>query len=195
MQKTIANRLLKEKSFSDFAFYIKDSSLLNPSLSFYRTFADAFVNHRALIFEPHDGILNQLTNSGSLRYFKDQKLQKEIGLLSVVIDKIRARILRENTFLDFTLRPFQLKHFDNRWLQQVTENGRYLVADAIERPDLKAIKAPRILHIETFDRDEAENIALQGMIMSTGTRLLLFTEYTKINQDLLATLRSQYHLK
>ncbi|MES1219502.1 MAG: hypothetical protein ABUT20_28630, partial [Bacteroidota bacterium] len=98
-------------------------------------------------------------------------------------------------FLDFTLRPFQMKHFDNRWVQQLTENGRLIVADAIDQKDLRLLSTPRVLHIEQFDRDEAENIALQGAIMSSGTRLIFFKEYVEANHDLLETLRKEYHLK
>jgi hypothetical protein len=148
MQQAIANRLIKEKSYSDFAAYVKDSSLINPSLNFYHAFATAFVNHKALVFEPKDGILNQLINSGSLRYFRSSQLQTDIGSLSVVITKIRARNTRETSFLDFTLRPFQMKHFDNRWIQQLTENGRFIVADAIDQKDLRLLSSPRVLHIE-----------------------------------------------
>lgn len=195
MQQAIANRLIKEKSYLDFAVYVKDSSLINPSLNFYRAFAIAFVNHQALVFEPKDGILNQLINSGSLRYFRSSQLQTDIGLLSGVIAKIRARNTRETSFLDFTLRPFQMKHFDNRWIRQLTENGRMIVADAIDQKDLRRLSSPRILHIDQFDRDEAENIASQGAIMSSGTRLIFFKEYIDANHDLLETLRREYHLK
>jgi hypothetical protein len=97
--------------------------------------------------------------------------------------------------LDFTLRPFQLKHFDNRWVQGLTENGRLIVADAIDQKDLRIFPLPRILHVEQFDRDEAENIALQGAIMSSGTRLIFFKEYVEANHDLLETLRKEYHLE
>ncbi len=194
MQQAIVNRLTKEKSYSDFAAYVRDSSLINPSFNFYHSFATAFVNHKALIFEPKDGILTQLINSGSLRYFRNSQLQAAIGLLSVVIAKIRARYTRETTFLDFTLRPFQMKYFDNRWVQRLTENGRLIVADAIDEKDLRMYPSPRILHIEQFDRDEAENIALQGAIMSSGTRLIFFEEYVEANHNLLEALRKEYHL-
>jgi hypothetical protein len=194
MQQAVAGRLIKEKSYLDFAAYVKDSSLVNPSLNFYRSFATAFVNHRYLIFEPKDGILNQLVNSGSLRYFRSSQLQADIGLLSGVIAKIRTRNTRENTFLDFTLRPFQLKHFDNRWVKELSENGKLTVGDAVDQKDLTRYSFPRILHREQFDRDEAENIGIQGMIMSSGTRMIFFKEYIEANHNLLEALRREYHL-
>jgi|SRR6185295_4297872 len=195
IQQAIANRITKEKSYADFAAYIKDSNLVKPGMRFYLSFSNAFVNHRPLIFEPKDGILNQLINSGSLRYFRNKQLQTDIGLLSVAIGKIRSRVLRENTFLDFTLRPFQMKHFDNRWLSLVTDKGTITVADAIEKNDVSQYPSPRILHLQQFDKDEAENIALQGIIMSSGTRLIVFKEYADANHSLLMTLRKEYHLK
>ena len=195
MQQTILSRLSKEKSYTDFVDYIKDSSLEKPSINFYLAFSNAFVNHKALIFEPKDGILNQLINSGSLRYFRNSKLQAQVGLLGVAIGKIRSRILRENTFLDFTLRPFQIKHFDNRWIKELTNGGKLTVADAIAQKDPSHYPLPRILHLKQFDKDEAENIALQGVIMSSGTRLISFKEYEDCNHNLLMTLRKEYHLK
>ena len=195
IQKAIASRLVKEKGCIDFAAFVKDSSLTNPGLNFYQAFSTAFVNHGLLIFEPKDGILNQLINSGSLRYFRSNQLQTQIGLLNGAIARLRTRIVRENTFLDFTLRPFQLKHFDNRWIQFITENGKISTNEASKRNDLFLYPAPRILHVEQFDRAEAENIALQGLIIFSGTRLIIFKEYVDANHNLLMTLRKEYHLK
>ena len=73
MRQTILSRRSKEKSYLDFVDYVKDSSLEKPSINFYLAFSNAFVNHKALIFEPKDGILNQLINSGSLRYFRNSQ--------------------------------------------------------------------------------------------------------------------------
>jgi len=194
IQKAIDRRLIKEKACIDFAAFARDSSLINPGLNFYNAFATVFVNHGLLIFDPKDGILNQLINSGSLRYFKSSKLQTQIGLLDGTIARLRTRIVRENTFLDFTLRPFQLKHFDNRWIQQITDNGKISAAEATTKNDLSEYTVPRILHIKQFDRDEAENIALQGLIIFSGTRLITFKEYVDTNHNLLMTLRDEYDL-
>ena len=195
IQNAITRRLIKEKACIDFAAFARDSSLTDPGLNFYYAFSTAFVNHGLLIYDPKDGILNQLINSGSLRYFKSSQLQTQIGLLNGTIARLRTRIIRENTFLDFTLRPFQLKHFDNRWIQHITDNGKISTAEAMNKDDLSQYMVPRILHIKQFDRDEAENIALQGLLMFSGTRLIIFKEYVEANHNLLMTLRNEYHIK
>ena len=195
MQQVIADRLFKEQSFTEFSKYVRDSSLENPSLSFYYSFTTAFVNHKAIIFEPKEEILQQLINSGSLRYFKSSQLEKGISALNVAIKKIKNRIQREITFLDFDLRPFQLKYYDNHWLHQLTEYGKLTAADAMKRKDITKFPPPHILHLEQFDRKNAENISLQGLLMSSGTRMLAFTEYSEANHDLLMTLRKEYHLQ
>ena len=128
------------------------------------------------------------------RYFKSSKLQTQIGLLNGTIARLRTRIIRENTLLDFTLRPFQLKHFDNRWIQHITDNGKISTAEATTKNDLFKYAVPRILHIKQLDRDEAENIALQGLLMFSGTRLITFKEYVDANHNLLMTLRDEYNL-
>ena len=195
MQEVIAERLVKEQACIDFANYVRDSSLTKPSISFYRNFLMVVVYHRSMTFEANDGVLNQLINSGSLRYFKSRQLQTDIGKLNVVIGKIRSRILREYTMLDFTVRPFQLKHFDNRWVQELTENGKIPLKDALLQKDFQQLLVPRVLHIEQFDREDAANIALGVFITSSGTRNTQLKEYVAANHNLLMTLRKEYHLK
>src|SRR5215470_2888833 len=59
---------IKAKDLEYVVQYVKDSSLLNPSATFYNSVFEGFL--RNFRFEPKDGILSQLRNSGSLRYFK-----------------------------------------------------------------------------------------------------------------------------
>lgn len=193
METVIAARLIKEKSYESFARFAKDSNLTNPGLDFYKDFTIAFVNHRAYIFEPKTEILDQLISSGSLRYFKSQELEKNISSFRVAVKKIQSRVEREVTFLDHTLRPFQIRHFDNFWLNQISDFGKITIADAILK-DLSVYPRPRILHLDQFDRDEAVNTSLQGLIMSGGTRLILFKEYLEASQQLLSTLRNEYKI-
>ena len=98
-----------EKDVNYFISYTKDSSLINPSASFYHAVFSGFL--RGYRFEPEDGILNQLINSGSLRYMKAKLLQDEIGKLSVAIAKVRARNAIEMEFITSTSRPFSAKIF------------------------------------------------------------------------------------
>jgi hypothetical protein len=87
----IAIRIIKEKECAFFIEYVKDSSLINLSPRFYPAFTWAFIQSAQLLFEPNDGILNQLRNSGELRYFKSSELQASIGRLSVAVANVRTR--------------------------------------------------------------------------------------------------------
>ena len=72
VQQKIAIRNRKEEATIYFVKYVKDSSLTDLSSRFYPSFTWAFLQSAQLVFEPNDGILNQLRNSGELRYFKSR---------------------------------------------------------------------------------------------------------------------------
>src|SRR6187455_1565224 len=89
VQQFIAVRKIKETECNYFIAYVKDSSLTKLSTHFYRFFSWAFIQTGRILFEPDDGILNQLKNSGELRYFKSAEFQSAVGVLSVAIANIR----------------------------------------------------------------------------------------------------------
>src|ERR1041385_9036312 len=95
IQQKIAIRYTKEEECTYFINYVKDSSLTTLSSRFYPAYTWAFLQSAQLLFEPNDGILNQLRNSGELRYFKSNELQAIIGKLTVSIANIRTRNERE----------------------------------------------------------------------------------------------------
>src|SRR6202007_3348502 len=70
MQYRLSLRKAKEDQIYYFRRYVKDSSLVNLSPRFYPSFFWTFGVVSVIQFNPNDGILNQLRNSGSLRYFK-----------------------------------------------------------------------------------------------------------------------------
>src|SRR5688500_7499412 len=106
LDEKITIRIIKEKECAFFIDYVKDSSLTNLSTRFYPAFTWAFIQSAQLLFEPNDGILNQLRNSGELRYFKNSELQAAIGRLTVSIANIRSRNEKEYSFLEMNNRPF-----------------------------------------------------------------------------------------
>src|SRR5258706_4114772 len=123
IQKVLAIRLHKEDELGYFISFVRDSSLSNVSDSFYRSFTWSFLINSTILFEPADGMLSQLRNSGSLRYFKSNELQREIGELSVSIAKIRSRMGVEFGINAQDLRPFVIKFYDFRWDEELTKNG------------------------------------------------------------------------
>src|SRR4030095_11407728 len=127
----IANRNIKESECRYFIDYVKDSNLVNPSGRFFPAFTTTFIQIQYIIFEPNDGILNQLRNSGELRYFKNSELQAGLGKLSVSIANIRSRNEKEYSYIEFYLRPFTIKHYDFEWYERLTGEGRLTLLEAL----------------------------------------------------------------
>ena len=125
LQEKIAIRTVKEKECVFFIDYVKDSSLTTLSARFYPAFTWAFLQSAQLLFEPNDGILNQLRNSGELRYFESPELQASIGKLSVAVANVRSRNEKEYSYIEFYLRPFTIKHYDFAWYEELTKKGAF----------------------------------------------------------------------
>jgi hypothetical protein len=195
IRQKISFRIQKEKASEYFIAYINDSDLANVSFSFYRAFTLSFLSTTQLLFEPKDAILNQLKNSGTLRYFKSNTLQNQIGMLSVVIEETRSRNQKEYSFLENNMRPFILKHYDFRFYEELTDHGKIPITKALDRTELQVPVKPRIVKSDKFDREEAESIASYYLLMLRGTRQNQYAEYLNINHLLLETLRKEYHVE
>ncbi len=178
--------------------YFKDSSLTVLPRQFYPNFAKFYIVN-IYVFEPKDGILSQLRNSGSLRYFKSVPLQKLLGDLSVAINNMRNRNEQEYQFFANPLKPFLLKHFDFNWINQLRllsgpGNSRTIL-NMID-PYLKGsqIIPAEILDVKTLDRTEASNMAAFYKQMQVSTRTLQLNDYIQINKKILQELRQTYPL-
>jgi hypothetical protein len=193
-QQKIAIRNKKEEECVYFINYVKDSSLTKLSPRFYPAFTWAFLQSAQLLFEPNDGILNQLRNSGELRYFKSSELQSEIGKLSVQIANVRNRNEKEYSFIEMNLRPFSLTHFDFDWYQAFTRQGNLTLLEALSQ-NIQVPFAGRILNADKFSRQEAESIASYYLLMLRGTRQTQYFPYLAINHQLLQALRKEYHIE
>jgi len=193
----ISVRLSKERDCDYMYSYIKDSSLTNLPKEFYPAFTTVFYLFNTYIFEPKDGVLSQLKSSGSLRYFKNTQLQKLFGDVSVAINNVRNRNEQEYQFFANPVKPFILKHFDFKWvndLRKMNENAYYMDLITDYRKSDTIIKS-NILNLPTFDRVEAANMAMfyKGMLVSSRT--LQMKDYIKVNTNILQALRENYHLE
>ena len=193
VQNCMDNRTFKEDECKYFIAYVKDSSLTNLSTRFFPAFTTALIQIQYIIFEPNDGMVNQLRNSGELRYFKDNELQAEIGKLSVKISYVRNRNDKEYSYIEFYNRPFILKYFDFDWYEAFTKKGSIPLVQA-----LKENQQPlpgKIISPEKFDRKEAENVASYFLLMLRSTRQIQYREYAEVNHRVLELLRSKFHLE
>jgi len=194
IEQKIAIRNKKEEECTYFINYVKDSNLTTLSSRFYPAYTWAFIQSAQLLFEPNDGILNQLRNSGELRYFKSNELQAIIGKLSVSIANVRSRNEKEYSFIEMSLRPFSLKHYDFSWYKALTQDGKLTLLNALTQ-NIQVPFAGKIINLDQFSRQEAENIASYYLLMLRGTRQTQYMPYADINHQLLETLRKEYHLK
>jgi len=193
----ISARMEKEKDCDYLSRYIKDSSLTILSKDFYPAYTIVMYLINSYTFEPKDGVLSQLKSSGSLRYFKNTKLQKLFGDISVCINNVRYRNEQEYQFFSNPIKPFILKHFDFGWvneLRKLDENaynidliGRYRKGDTL-------IKA-NILNLSSFDRGETVNMILFYKTMMVSSRTLQINDYIKANRNILQVLRENYSLE
>lgn len=194
LQEKISIRLIKEKECAYFIDYVKDSNLTDLSNRFYPAFTWAFIQSAQLLFEPNDGILNQLRNSGELRYFKNSELQARVGRLSVAIANVRSRNDKEYSYIEFYLRPFTIKHYDFGWYERLTKTGSMTLLEALSTKEERPAPG-KIINADKFSKQEAENIASYYLLMLRGTRQTQYIPYAKANYQLLEILRKEYHLK
>ena len=194
VQQKIDLRNRKESECAYFIDYVKDSNLIKLSTRFYPAFTWTFLQSAQLLFEPNDGILNQLRNSGELRYFKSSELQASIGKLSVAIANVRSRNEKEYSYIQFYLRPFSIKHYDFAWYEELTQRGTRTLLNALDQK----VQVPftgKIVNADKFNRQEAQNIAFYYLLMLRGTRQTQYIPYSTISHQLLEILRKEYHLE
>ena len=193
-QKVMAIRDRKEEASNYLLNYFKDSSIINTSHTFYRNFTWVFVIHSATTFEPADGMLSQLRNSGSLRYFKNNELQKECGELSVAIARIRNRLDYENQYYQQYIRPVALTFYNFKWYNEITKQGNLSVIESITKePDPKEL--PLMSNASTFNKTANINLINYYLIILRSSKQGYLNTYLKANHNLLETLRKEYNLK
>jgi len=192
----LANRLQKEKDMDYLSGYFKDSSLTNLPKKFYPAYTTSLYLINTYAFEPKDGILSQLRNSGALRYFKSVALQKLLGDISVNINNVRYRNEQEYQYFANPIKPFMLKYFDWSWLDKLrTADTAANALDVINnyRQSNSNIES-KILNLSSLDRGEASNMILFYKQMLVSTRSLQLNNYIATNYKILKVLRENYSL-
>ncbi|CAN5324243.1 hypothetical protein BH11BAC5_BH11BAC5_12200 [soil metagenome] len=193
----LSNRLDKEKDMDYLSSYFRDSSLTDLPKKFYPAYTTSLYLINTYTFEPKDGILNQLKNSGSMRYFKSIALQKLLGDISVNINNIRQRNEQEYQYFASPVKPFMLKYYDWSWLDELRKaDTADNVLDVINNycqnnQDIKR----NILNIASLDRGEAANLVLFYKQMMVSSRSLQLNNYIVTNHKILQVLRENYSLE
>ena len=196
MSQRVKNRLRQEASLRWLMKYFKDSSLTQISKTFSTHFLYGIYFRTPSIFEARTVLLEQLKNSGSLRYFKNLKLQKLVGELSVAIALINDRQERETQVRVEFINPFIVKHYDYDFNEKITQNGKLLFSVAAENYENSDEIIPfQFKNADKLDRENTINIlGFFGISALRATRQQHFQRYIDLNSELLMELRKDYHL-
>jgi len=185
-QKDVALTALKN--------YVLDSSLSKVSRAFVRNYyVGLFLNSR---FEPTDVILEQLKNSGSLRYFKSKELQRLTGRLSESISRMRQNDDYDADFVQDQILPLHVEYGDQKFYDKITHNGASTFGYLIDILLKDSVKIDyQINNLAGFNRVRFNNIlGLYRLRLKTSTSHH-YQSYQEINKELLAVLRKEYNIR
>ena len=190
------NRIKQENALKYLMDYFKDSTVVDVSKSFVLNFQYGLNFRTPSIFEPRTVVLEQLKNSGALRYFKNDELQKLIGDLSVAIQNINDRQALESSIRIQYIDPLLVKHYDMNFDQAINQYGGKNIFDKISRYEKSDTLIPfQFKKIDAFDSLGTINVlgfyAGYGL---RGTRQIHYQKYIEVNAELLKELRNEYHL-
>jgi hypothetical protein len=192
----VANRVKQEAALDYLVRFFKDSSLVNVSKTFVINFEFGISFRTPTVFEPRTMMLDQLKNSGSLRYFKNETLQQLVGDLTVAIKNIYDRQELETQQRLQYINPIIIQHYDYDFDAAMKKNGKTIFEGIQEYEKTGEIVPYSINQVEKLDR---ESIANQlnfylGNVVSS-TRQVHIQKYIEINAKLLKILRKQYRIK
>ena len=191
-----ANRVKQEKALKYLMKYFKDSSLTNVSKTFALNFIYGINFRTPSLFEPRTVVLEQLKNSGSLRYFKSYELQKLIGDLSAAIYNIYDRQQVETDIRKEHINPLIVRHYDYDFDDTLKKNDAPFDVAAAEYEKSNEIIPFKFKSIEKFDKQGTINVlGFYKLNISSSTRRVYFQKYIEVNAELLKLLRKIYHLK
>ena len=193
----VENRIKQENALKYLMKYFRDSSVTNVSKTFVINFLYGISFRSLSLFEPRTVVLDQLKNSGSLRYFKNEKLQKLIGDISVAIHNVNDRQSIEWDLRRDYLNPLIINHYDFDFDAALTNDWKVNIFQAAAEYEKNNEFIPfQLKSIEKFDRQNMINIlgfyCMNGM---RSTRLQHIQKYIEINTELLRVLRNEYHLE
>jgi hypothetical protein len=189
----VDGRIKKEKAIEYMIAFLKDSSLQISSKQLAIQFLWATTVRTPVIFTPRTVIFEQLKSSGSLRYFKNQRLQQLVGDLSVAIEYIHERQNLEAAVYKEYIEPIMINHMDFEF-QNKLFNSSAGIFDRLASYENSDEYIPFHLSQQERINREAYINALSYYHTNNikSTRLIPFSEYVKVNAALLKELRHEF---
>ena len=176
--------------------YFQDSSIINCSNTFTIQLMYGFYTVSPSFFQPRDAILEQLINSGSLRYFKSRELQKLTGDLSVAVANLRKRNDFEEAYYRENIWPFILRNSDMKWYDSIESRAKGFIITFLKEYEKTGSDVQfQFFQPEDFDRKGSTNLAGIYKIILIGTGNSQYRIYYNLNSRLQEALRKEYHLK
>lgn len=190
------NRIKQEKALQELMFYFEDSSLTDVSKTFVVNFSYGISFRTPSLFEPRTVILDQLKNSGSLRYFKNRELQKLIGDLSVAIYNINDRQRLETDIRKEYINPLIVLHYDYDFHRMLIKDSGVTNVNAVAGYEASDEIIPfEFKSLEKFDKQRTINaLGIYGMNALSSTRSVPFQAYKEMNSEILKLLRKEYNI-
>jgi len=190
-------RIKQEKALKYLMKYFKDSSIANISKTFELNFQYGINFRSPSLFEPRTVVLEQLKNSGSLRYFKNDELQKLIGDISEAIHNIHDRQDLEGSVRIEYINPLIIRHYDFDFNSQLGQDGKISIIKATDDYEKSNEMIPfQFKSMEKFDKQGTINaLGFYCFNALNSTRTLHFQKYIELNAKLLKLLRKEYHLE
>lgn len=192
----VNSRIKQEAALDYLIHFFKDSSLTNVSKTFAINFEFGISFRTPTVFEPRTMMLDQLKNSGSLRYFKDEALQQLVGDLTVAIKNIYDRQeLETNQRLQY-INPIIINHYDYDFDAVMKKGGKTIFEGIQAYEENNEIVPFTINQVEKLDRRAITNQLnfYLGNVVSS-TRQVHIQRYIDINAALLKLLRKEYSIK
>jgi hypothetical protein len=189
----LIRRYQKDTALVKFKNYVLDSSLQKPSKRYVMGFyGGIMINAR---FSPKDVILEQLKNSGALRYFRSKEIQHLVGVLSVAISNVRTGNDFELQFTHDQLMPFIIRHNDQRFFDELTQNGSVTLLEGLKNYDADKMNTSyHVSNLSEFNRESVSNFLGMYRHAHSGTTGGFYVSYIDANKKLLAALRREYQI-
>ena len=179
----------KDSALRYLKHYLKDSTLTTVSKEFSLNYTLGLTFNTPAIFEPRAAILDQLINSGSLRYFKSKESQKLTIDLSIAIQELKSRNERIRLFIAKDIDPFTIQHSDDEWRDKITEFGGYWEYQ----------KSNIIIPFHFYNPEKVDKVAdinrlgIFSLLIEQNANSF-YQRYDSLNKKLLINLRKEYRL-
>lgn len=167
--------------------YFPDSSLHSPFPVFFASLILGLVHKNLGNFEPKEGILDQLKNSGALRYFHDKQFQISVGELDLYVFRINRKNEDMSLFYENYIHPFLIRHFDFKSLKRPGMVDRDSLIKSFQTDGM-----PALIEGDRINKTELVNIMSRYRQMLRTSRTFELNVYLEENHRLLQLLREKY---